>query len=43
MDTEQEQIVEQSEYISQDHPWLEIQDINIDEEILYSLDEIRFA
>ena len=31
----------QSILIREDHPWLEVQDENLDEEIRFSLDEIR--
>ena len=43
METVQEKTEPQAEHISPDHPWLEIPNTDIDEEILYSLDEIRFA
>ena len=42
METLQETIETQTEYISPDHPWLEVEG-NIDEDLRYTLDELRFA
>ena len=32
-----------SGFIQTEHPWLELQDSTLDEDMLYILDEIRFA
>ena len=42
MDTLQEQEETQVLYSPSDHPWLEI-DGEVDEDLRFSLDEIRFA
>jgi len=39
----QDEIQEQPVYSPDDHPWLEITDVSMDESILYSLDELRFV
>ena len=42
METKQETTEPQTEYNPSDHPWLEVEG-NVDEDLRYSLDEIRFA
>ena len=34
---------EEFEYNREDHPWIEMQDSSLDEEIRFSLDEIRIG
>ena len=41
MDTMQDQTEPQTDFFRQDHPWLEV-DGEVDEDLRYSLDEIRF-
>jgi len=39
----QDEAQEHSVMLTEDHPWLEISDVSVDESILYSLDELRFV
>ena len=34
---------QQKEFIEEEHPWLTMTDSSLDEDLRYSLDEIRFA
>lgn len=42
MESSQEPVASPGPLFGDDHPWLEVPGSSIDEEIRYSLDEIRF-
>ena len=42
METIQETTKPQAESVSSDHPWLEVEG-EVDEDLRYTLDELRFA